>query len=99
MRWTTWCRRPGWIALRPTPAAQQKVEDMALACRVKAALAQEDCVDLAVTCEFGNVLVYSKQGDRRTHRLKEKLGSIVADMPQINHVEVHNDHPVPPEAC
>ena len=89
----------GMECFQTTPAAQQKMEDLALACNVKAILAKEDCVDLAVTSEFGNVLVYSKQGQRRAHRLEEKIRSIVGGMPEINHLEVHAGLPIPPEAC
>ena len=82
-----------------TPAARQKLDDLALACKVKALLAREDCVDLAVTSEFGNVLVFSRQGVRRVHRLEEKIHSVVGSMPGINHLEVRTGQPIPPEAC
>ncbi|MCF8031859.1 MAG: cytidylate kinase-like family protein [Desulfarculaceae bacterium] len=82
-----------------TPDAQQKMDDLALACRVKTALIQDDCVDVAVACEFGNVLVYSKQGHRRTHQLEEKVKPLAAAMPEINHIEVRTGQAIPPEAC
>ena len=89
----------GKECFKSTPEAQQKIQDMALACRVKAALAEDDCVDLAVTSEFGNVLVYTKQDDRRAHRLEEKLKPLAKRLPEINHLEVHTGQPFPPEAC
>ena len=89
----------GLECFQTTPAARQKMDDLALACKVKAALAQADCVDLAVTCEFGNVLVYGRQRDRRAHRLEEKIKPVVAAIPGINNLEVRTGQPVPPEAC
>jgi len=89
----------GRPSFQSTPESQQKMEDLALACRVKAALVQEDCLDVAVTSEFGNVLVYTKQGDRRAHQLEEKVKPLVTVMPEINHIEVRTGQPFPPEAC
>ncbi len=82
-----------------TPEAQQKMDDLALGCRVKAALAKEDCLDVAVASEFGNVLVYTKLGDRRAHQLEEKIKPLLAAMPEINHLEVRTGQAFPPEAC
>ncbi|MBU1277095.1 MAG: cytidylate kinase-like family protein [Proteobacteria bacterium] len=82
-----------------TPESQQKMEDLALACRVKAALVKDDCVDVAVTSQFGNVMVYTKQGDRRSHRLEDRVKPLVKRIPGINHLEVRTGQPFPPEAC
>ena len=89
----------GRPCFQTTPEAQQKMDDLALACRIKAALVQEDCVDVAVTSEFGNVLIYSKQGDRRVHQLEEKIKPLALAMPRINHIEVRTGQAFPPEAC
>ena len=89
----------GRESFQSTPEAQRKIDDLALACRVKAALAKEDCLDVAVTSEFGNVLVYSKLGDRRALQLEEKIRPLAAKIPGINHIEVRTGQPFPPEAC
>lgn len=92
-------RAAGRECFKTTPESRQKMEDMALACRVKAALAEEDCLDLAVTSEFGNVLVYLKQDDRRAHRMEDKLKTLSRKVPDINHLEVRTGQPFPAEAC
>ncbi|MCB2225461.1 MAG: cytidylate kinase-like family protein [Desulfarculaceae bacterium] len=89
----------GKQCFQTTPEAQRKADDLALACRVKAYLVQEDCVDVAVTSEFGNVMVYTKQGDRRAHQLEEKVKPLLLATPEINHLEVRTGQAFPPEAC
>jgi len=88
----------GQECFQTTPEAQRKMDDLALACRVKAVLVREDCFDVAVTSEFGNVLVYTKLGDRRAHRLEEKIKSLASKIPGVNHLEVRAGQPFPPEA-
>ncbi|MBU4603633.1 MAG: cytidylate kinase-like family protein, partial [Proteobacteria bacterium] len=89
----------GRECFKTTVEAQQKIQDLALACRVKASLAEDECVDIAVTSEFGNVMVYTKQDDRRAHRLEEKLKPLAKGLPEINHLELRAGQPFPPEAC
>lgn len=90
------------VARRPcfatTVESQRKMDDLALACQVKAALITEDCFDVAVTSDYGNVLVYTKQGDRQAHRLHEKLEPLALGLPGINHLEVRSGVPFPPTA-
>lgn len=89
----------GRECFKTTVEAQQKMQDLALACRVKASLAEDDCVDIAVTSEFGNVLVYTKQDARKLHRMEDKLKLLTKKVPEINHLEVRSGQAFPPEAC
>lgn len=89
----------GRECFKTTVEAQQKIQDLALACRVKASLAEDDCVDIAVTSEFGNVLVYTKQDARKVHRMEDKLKLLTKKVPEINHLEVRSGQAFPPEAC
>lgn len=88
----------GREGFRTTPEAQQKIEDLALACQVKAALVEADCVDLGVTCEYGNVVVYTKQGFRHGRQLRKRLEKLQGEIEGINNVEVYEGLPLPPEA-
>ena len=88
----------GRDSFRTTAESQRKMEDLALACRIKAALVKEECVNLSVTCEYGNVVVYPGPGGRHPQHLDDKLEAVVRKMPGINHLEVHDGQPVPPAA-
>lgn len=88
----------GLECFRTIPESQRKMDDLALACRIKAALVMESFFGLAVTSEYGNVLIYTKLGNRHTHRLEEKSKLLERDIPGINHLEVRNGQPFPPEA-
>ena len=89
----------GRDCFKSTPESRQKMRDLSLACRVKAALVKGDCLDVAVSCEYGNVMVYTKQGDRRAHQIEEKIKPLTMELPGINHLEVRTGQPYPPEAC
>ena len=88
----------GRECFKTTPEAQQKIEDLNLACRIKAALVENDCIDLGVACEYGNVVVYTKQGCRHSHRIEETLHRLRREIEEINHVEVYEGLPFPPHA-
>lgn len=81
-----------------TDESRRKIEDLALACRIKAFLMMEDCLDVAVTSEYGNVLIYAKLGGRQSHRLAGKLEALRQQVPGINHIEVHSGLGFPPNA-
>jgi cytidylate kinase len=82
---------------RTTDASRQKMEDLALACQVKAFLVNAFS-DVAVTSEYGNVIVYTKTQERLSHKLKEKAKSLKGKMEGINNLEVHAGLPYPPNA-
>lgn len=78
-----------------TPESQQHLKDLAIACQVKATLVLEDSLDVAVTCEFGNVLVYTKLGHRQTGRLTERVKTLPQTIEGINNIEVRSGVPFP----
>jgi cytidylate kinase len=84
-------------AFKTTPASQQKMDDLALACQIKAILI-ESFPDVAVTSEYGNVLVYTKAGDRSTHKLQKRTKELREEMGEIKYIEVHAGGTTPPEA-
>jgi len=81
-----------------TPEARRKMDDLALACRIKAALVEEECFDVGITSEYGNVIVYTGKSDRHHHHLDQKLESLRGSIPEIYHLEVHSGVPCPESA-
>lgn len=93
----TICRTAGLEQFAVTPRSQQKMSDLALACRIKAALVDQ-FTDVAVSCEYGNVLVYSGKGERASHKLEARVATVTEKLAGINNVEVHSGVPFPTEA-
>jgi cytidylate kinase len=88
----------GRQCFQATPESQRKMDDLALACQIKAELVKQDCFDLGVTSEYGNVVVYVGKGGRHTYHLDAKLGPLRASLPGINHLEVREGLAFPPAA-
>lgn len=80
-----------------TASCQRKMEDLALACQVKAALV-DPFFDIRVTSEYGNVLIFTKTSDRHLNKLKKMAREIESKIKGINNLEVHAGVPVPPNA-
>lgn len=91
------CRAANLEQFRTTRESQQKMDDLALASQVKAALVDPH-LNVAVTSEYGNVLVYAKANDRATHKLEEKAKTLSREIKGINNIEVHAGVPIPPNA-
>lgn len=91
------CQAATRDAFKTTPASQQKMDDLALACRVKAVLI-DSFPDVAVTSEYGNVLVYTKGSDRSTHKLQKKTKELRDEIGEIKYIEVHAGGSFPPNA-
>lgn len=70
----------------------QKLNDLALACHVKAELVNE-FPDIGVSSDYGNVLVYIKSKDHAPHKLTKKLEEIRKRMDHIYNLEVHSGMP------
>ena len=81
-----------------TPESQQAMADLSLACSIKAALVVEENLDVAVTSDYGNVLIYTKLGQRQTNRLSEKVQNLRDKIRGINNIEVRTGVPYPPSA-
>jgi cytidylate kinase len=91
------CQAAGREAFATTPASQQKMNDLALACHIKASLI-EAFPDVAVSSEYGNVLVYTKKSDRSTHKIQKRVKELQSEIKEIKYIEVHSGGSVPPEA-
>ena len=82
------CQAAGTDGFKSAEKNIQKAKDMSVACRVKAALV-DDFPHIAVTCEYGNVLIYMKGKDQMTGKLTKKLNTIREKMDGIYHLETH----------
>lgn len=79
-------------AFQLTDTARQKLEDLALACKVKGELLDLD-PGVTVTSEYGNVIVYTKMDDRKAMRLDEKTRLLRDRIEGIHNIEVHPGEP------
>ena len=91
------CRAVALEQFKTTREAQQKMDDLSLASQVKTALV-ESHQDVAVTCEYGNVLIYTKSEDHHTHKLEAKAKTLAKEIDGIHHIEVHSKVAIPPNA-
>ena len=91
------CRAAAAKGFQATEKSLQQVADMAVACRVKAALV-DDFPNVGVTCEYGNVLVYVKSREQTNTRLTKQLSRIRENMEGIHHLETHAGATIPSEA-
>ena len=91
------CQAVSLKQFKTTDVSQHKMDDLAIACQVKAALVDE-FYDVAVTSEYGNVIIYTKTDERLGHKFKQKVKSIENKIEGINNLEVHKGVPYPPEA-
>ncbi len=80
-----------------TESYRHKMEDLALACQVKAALV-DPFFDIGVTSEYGNVLIYTKASGHKINKLKKMAREIERKIKGINNLEVHAGVPVPQDA-
>jgi len=92
------CRAAAAEGFQATESRRRKAQDMAMACRVKAALVDE-FPQVGVTCDNGNVLVYTGSGgDRGSGKLAKKLRQIRDMEEKIFHLETHPGVALPPDA-
>ncbi len=91
------CRTATFEQFKTTQDSQQKMDDLSLASQVKTALV-ESYQDVAVTSEYGNVLVYTKVEQHLTHKLETKVKALAQEIDGIHHIEVHSRVPAPPNA-
>ncbi len=82
---------------RTTTESQQKLDDLALASQIKAALIH-DYPGIAVKAEYGNVLIYTKVKARFAAGLAEKAKKLTREIKGINYLEVHTGAAIPPNA-
>jgi cytidylate kinase len=82
------CQAANLPQFHATEASRQKLEDLALACRIKAAILDVD-KDADITCEYGNLIVYSQAGERAVRQLEKRAAALLGEIPAINNLEVH----------
>ncbi len=86
------CQAAAKPQFQATRASQQKMDDLALACRVKAAILDLDR-DAGVTCEYGNLLIYTPAGERMVRRLQKRAAQLQREIAGINNLEVRSGKP------
>jgi len=91
------CDAAGRDQFKTTAESRQKMDDLALASQVKAALVSLS-QEVAVTSDYGNVLVFTRGDDRLARKIREKIKVLSRDIEGINNVEVHSGASIPPDA-
>lgn len=84
-------------SFQSSDGALKKIHDLTLACKVKAALV-EKFPEAYVTCEYGNLLIYSTEKDAHNTKFKKIMDTLQEDTPGIYNIEVHAGVPVPLDA-
>jgi len=92
------CRAASRQGFQATPASLQKARDLALACRIKAALANE-FPHVGVTSQHGNAIVHIKDRDLGGARLHKKIEALRTETPGLFNLEVHEAANLPPDAA
>jgi cytidylate kinase len=82
------CRAAGLDQFKATKASLQKMEDLSLACAVKATLMEQQ-MDIAVTSEYGNVIIYTRAGGRNLQKIEQKAEKLGREIEGIRNIEVH----------
>ena len=88
----------GRPCFKTSRAAQQKMDDLAMACRLKSILVQHNHFGIGVANEYGNVILYHSPGVIHTNHLDEKLMRILRDVPGVNNLEERSGIPLPAQA-
>lgn len=82
---------------RVTEKNLQPMKDLALACRVKAELVEEFPA-VGVTCQYGNVIVYSREKVTGASRLHKRLEALRHEIQEVFNLEVHTLENIPTDA-
>lgn len=91
------CQAAASQRFRITDKNTQKVKDLAVACQVKAALV-DDFPNFGVTCDYGNVLIYTRGKEQMSGKLIKKIDMIRSGIKGIHHLETHTCVELPPDA-
>jgi cytidylate kinase len=84
------CRVAGFKQFKATRESQQKMDDLALACEIKALLLNEH-FDVSVTSDYGNVVISAKATGRQLQKLNERATQLISEVSGINNLEVHSE--------
>ncbi len=90
------CQAAQSEAFRTTEKSLEKIRDLALACRVKAELVDE-FHNIAVACQYGNVVVYTKDKGRAA-KLHRQVGAVRKTIEGIYNLEIHSVAGFPTDA-
>ncbi len=90
------CQAAESEAFRTTEKSLEKIRDLALACRVKAELVDE-FHNIGVTCQYGNVIVYTKDKGRGA-KLHKQIEAVRKTVDGIYNLEIHSAASFPPDA-
>ena len=90
------CRAVESEGFRATGKSLQMINDMALACRVKAEIVDE-FPSLGVTCQYGNVIIYTKDKSHGS-KLQKQLEAVRTKINGIYNLEIHSAATFPPDA-
>ena len=90
------CRAVESEGFRSTEKSLQMIGDLALACRVKVEIVDE-YPSLGVTCQYGNVIVYTKDKSHGS-KLQKQLEAVRTKISGIYNLEIHSAATFPPDA-
>jgi len=90
------CQAAKSEAFHTTEQSIQQIKDMALACRIKAEII-DDFPTLGITCQYGNVIVYTKDKSHGS-KLQKQLDEIRKNISGIYNLEIHSGSSFPPDA-
>jgi cytidylate kinase len=82
------CRSVELKQFETSKASQHEMEDLALACQVKAVLLDHHS-DVAVSSKYGNVVIYCSGGDRHVRKVRADIKELCTSVKGINNIEVH----------
>jgi cytidylate kinase len=91
------CRAAMLEGFRTTDKMRRKMEDLALACRIKADLVEEFPA-VKVSCEYGNVIIFAKDKGHAVAALHGRLNAIQQAIGGIYNMEVHSLSSAPIDA-
>ncbi len=84
------CEAANLNQFKATNESQKKMNDLALASRVKAFLIEKH-FDVSVLSESGNIVIYAKGDDRLTGKIDEALKKLSETVEGINNIEIHQN--------
>ncbi len=84
------CEAANLDQFKATNESRKKMNDLALASRVKAFLIEKR-FDVSVLSESGNILIYVKGDERLTGKIDEALKTLPESIEGINNIEIHQN--------
>ncbi len=91
------CQAASTPAFRTTDETLRKRQDLAVACSVKTTFV-EAFPDVAVSCDYGNVLLYATEKDAHSGKFKKIMETLQKEQQGIFNLEVHSGTSIPEDA-